>query len=61
MQRIIGLRAGSVVFDGPPDELTETALTTIYGAEDWNAMRQGDEDQAEAQADVQRRLPQVPA
>jgi phosphonate transport system ATP-binding protein len=61
MQRIIGLRAGSVVFDGPPDELTETALTTIYGAEDWNAMRQGDEDQAEALADVQRRLSQVPA
>lgn len=38
--RIIGLRAGQVVFDGPPAELTEDVLTRIYGAEDWTAMRQ---------------------
>ncbi|SHI84319.1 phosphonate transport system ATP-binding protein [Palleronia salina] len=56
MQRIVGLRAGRIVFDGAPSELTEDALTTIYGAEDWNAMRKGDADQAEAEADAQRRL-----
>ncbi|WP_424933363.1 phosphonate ABC transporter ATP-binding protein [Amaricoccus macauensis] len=59
MQRIVGLRAGRVVFDGAPDQLTESALTEIYGAEDWNAMRKGDEEQAEAEADAARRLAQV--
>ncbi|MGM0740062.1 MAG: phosphonate ABC transporter ATP-binding protein [Pseudomonadota bacterium] len=56
MQRIVGLRAGRVVFDGPPEALTESALTEIYGAEDWNAMRQGDGEQAEAEADAKARL-----
>lgn len=30
--RLIGLSAGKVVFDGPPSALTEEALTAIYGA-----------------------------
>ena len=34
-QRIIGLRAGEVVFDGTPDALTDEVLTSIYGEEDW--------------------------
>src|SRR6056297_1670250 len=54
--RIIGLQAGRVVFDGPPEQLNEAALTEIYGAEDWNAMRRGDEEQADAEADAKRRL-----
>ena len=33
--RIIGLRAGEVVFDGKPEELTDDVLTRIYGEEDW--------------------------
>jgi phosphonate transport system ATP-binding protein len=37
--RIIGLKAGEVVFDGSPDALTNEALTRIYGDEDWTAMR----------------------
>ncbi|MFD0981223.1 phosphonate ABC transporter ATP-binding protein [Tropicimonas aquimaris] len=61
MQRIVGLRAGRVVFDGAPDALTESALTAIYGAQDWHAMRQGDEEQADAEADTARRLAEVPA
>lgn len=56
MQRIVGLRAGRVVFDGPPEQLTEDALTVIYGEEDWNAMRKGDEEQAEAEADARDRV-----
>ncbi len=38
-QRIIGLRAGKVVFDGTPEDLDDTVLTRIYGEEDWTAMR----------------------
>ncbi len=56
MQRIVGLRAGRVVFDGTPEELTESALTDIYGEEDWNAMRAGDREQAEAEADAKARM-----
>lgn len=35
--RVIGLRVGEIVFDGPPDGLTPDKLTEIYGAEDWEA------------------------
>ncbi|WP_372927698.1 phosphonate ABC transporter ATP-binding protein [Marinobacter sp.] len=38
--RIIGLRAGEVVFDGKPKELTDNVLTSIYGQEDWAQVRQ---------------------
>jgi phosphonate transport system ATP-binding protein len=34
-ERIVGLNAGAVVFDGHPDELDEAMLETIYGGEDW--------------------------
>jgi phosphonate transport system ATP-binding protein len=33
--RIIGMSAGSVVFDGPPGNLSDATLKTIYGGEDW--------------------------
>ncbi|WP_094461956.1 phosphonate ABC transporter ATP-binding protein [Pannonibacter phragmitetus] len=49
--RIIGLQAGRVVFDGPPAGLTEEVLTRIYGAEDWTAMRKGAAEDAQAEAD----------
>lgn len=55
--RIIGLQAGRVVFDGPPSALTNAVLTRIYGAEDWTAMQKSaaedaqDEAQARAEAD----------
>lgn len=45
VQRIVGLRKGQIVFDGPPDALTADVLTDIYGAEDWSAtIRKVDED-----------------
>src|SRR5690554_186111 len=34
--RIVGLQAGNVVFDGKPQELTDAVLPEIYGGEDWN-------------------------
>ena len=34
--RIIGLRSGEVVFDGPPEQVTAQVLTKIYGEEDWS-------------------------
>ena len=35
MGRIVGLRTGKVVYDGPPASLDHDMLTTIYGEEDW--------------------------
>jgi phosphonate transport system ATP-binding protein len=52
VQRIVGLRAGQIVFDGAPDQLDETALTRIYGAEDWTAMRRTAAEDAEDAADA---------
>ncbi len=36
-ERIVGLQAGTIVYDGPPDRLGPDVLTTIYGEEDWTA------------------------
>ena len=49
-ERIVGLRLGEIVYDGPPDRLTAEALTSIYGEEDWSAtIRKADEsDEPEA-------------
>ena len=33
--RVIGMAAGRVVFDGPPDGLDDPMLKKIYGGEDW--------------------------
>ena len=36
-ERVVGLQAGRIVYDGPPEGLTPDALTQIYGEEDWTA------------------------
>ncbi|MGE0726390.1 MAG: hypothetical protein AB7O45_18600, partial [Alphaproteobacteria bacterium] len=36
--RIVGLRRGEVVYDGPPTGLDAATLTLIYGEEDWTAV-----------------------
>lgn len=46
--RILGLNAGELVFDGPPAELTEQVLPDIYGGEDWS---KGSDDDDESSAD----------
>jgi phosphonate transport system ATP-binding protein len=38
--RVVGLCAGQVVFDGPPSLLTETALRSIFG--EYTAEEAGD-------------------
>ena len=43
-ERLIGLQAGKIVFDGTPAELDESVLTRIYGEEDWKTL----ENDAEA-------------
>lgn len=49
VDRIIGLRAGEIIFDDKPDALDDDALTRIYGEEDWAAMRHAaEEDRADS-------------
>ena len=38
LPRIVGLRAGSVVFDGPSKDVNTEVLTRIYGDEDWTTI-----------------------
>ncbi|MBL4579853.1 MAG: phosphonate ABC transporter ATP-binding protein [SAR324 cluster bacterium] len=38
-ERIVGLREGSIVYDGSPDDLKPDVLTEIYGKEDWTTVR----------------------
>ena len=58
VERVVGLRQGAIVYDGPPDGLTPEVLTTIYGAEDWSeARRRGgadEEEEEEPEVDEQR-------
>ena len=35
-ERIIGLKAGEIVYDGKASGLSEAILTNIYGEEDWS-------------------------
>ncbi|MFC5069119.1 phosphonate ABC transporter ATP-binding protein [Flaviflagellibacter deserti] len=34
-QRVVGMTGGHVVYDGPPDGLTDADLKAIYGGENW--------------------------
>jgi phosphonate transport system ATP-binding protein len=44
-ERIVGLRAGRIVFDGSADAMTPEVLTAIYGEEDWTAtIRKADDE-----------------
>ncbi|MCL4766982.1 MAG: phosphonate ABC transporter ATP-binding protein [Hyphomicrobiaceae bacterium] len=51
LPRIVGLRAGEIVYDGPASGLTPEVLTLIYGEEDWSkssALAGDDADDAAA-------------
>lgn len=45
VDRVVGLRAGRLVFDGSPAELTPGILTEIYGEEDWSEPDDDDDKQ----------------
>lgn len=46
LQRIVGLRQGRIVYDGPPEGLSADMLTLIYGEEDWSGSdNQSDDDE----------------
>jgi phosphonate transport system ATP-binding protein len=51
-RRIVGLQLGSIVYDGPPDQLSPEVLTQIYGEEDWEATIEATKDLDEDEADV---------
>ena len=50
VDRVVGLRAGKLVFDGPPSGLNEKTLTDIYGEEDWSAAGTDHEESDEPEA-----------
>ncbi len=47
-ERVVGLRLGEIVYDGPPDGLTPEVLTDIYGEEDWEATIEAVEEDDDA-------------
>ena len=59
-KRIIGLQAGRIVFDGPPETLDNDALTRIYGEEDWTQMRGAQKADEEAEAEDDAGLAALP-
>ncbi len=50
LPRIVGLRAGEVVYDGRAAQVDHAVLTRIYGAEDWTAITQRMHAQRQAHA-----------
>lgn len=43
--RIVGLAAGEIVYDGAPDRVNAATLSAIYGEEDWSkTIRKGEEE-----------------
>ncbi len=60
LPRIVGLRAGEVVYDGPASGLNAEVLTRIYGEEDWTKTSQSEGDEAEeAMAKATPALPET--
>ena len=59
LPRIVGLRAGEVVYDGPTAGLTADVLTRIYGEEDWTQTAAADDDRdtaADLVSETERRV-----
>ena len=51
-QRVVGLKAGEIVYDGPPEGLKPDILTEIYGEEDWEATIEKVDDEDEQDEEV---------
>lgn len=56
VHRVVGLRAGAIVYDGLPEGLTPDILTTIYGAEDWTVANKDDDSNVKTRKDVEAAL-----
>ena len=48
-ERVVGLKLGEIVYDGPPEGLTPEVLTEIYGEEDWEKTIEKVEDDDEGE------------
>ncbi|MBT3358164.1 MAG: phosphonate ABC transporter ATP-binding protein [Rhodospirillales bacterium] len=58
--RIVGLAAGEIVFDGTANDVTAQVLTDIYGEEDWSTtIRKVDEEDENGDEEEQEILPDV--
>jgi phosphonate transport system ATP-binding protein len=60
VQRVVGLRLGEIVYDGPPEKLTADVLTEIYGEEDWSATIRNVDEDAEPEESAPAAGSQVP-
>lgn len=58
LPRIVGLRQGSMVYDGPASEVDRHVLTEIYGDEDWSSITERVTRQDEA-ADEEPATPKL--
>jgi phosphonate transport system ATP-binding protein len=52
-RRVVGLQLGTIVYDGPPENLTSEVLTDIYGEEDWEATIEPVKDEDEVIPDIE--------
>lgn len=48
LPRIVGLKAGEIVYDGPAKGMDAVVLTRIYGDEDWTAITRNVDNAAQA-------------
>jgi phosphonate transport system ATP-binding protein len=55
VDRIVGLRAGKIVFDGAPSKLNTAMLTEIYGEEDWTQIHHDKDETAAPEPDEHSR------
>lgn len=55
VDRIIGLRAGEIVFDGRPGDLKTARLSEIYGEEDWTQIHDGEDEEHADEGEQARR------
>ena len=58
-ERIVGLKLGEIVYDGPPDKLTPAVLTQIYGEEDWASTIRKADDETEAVENIAPVAPSI--
>jgi phosphonate transport system ATP-binding protein len=56
VERIVGLRQGIIVYDGPPNQLNADRLTEIYGEEDWSGTARHDDNDEPEDTDQARAI-----